>query len=61
MPFGQAYILVLGGGLCMDVCATSLPILAIGILYVFEVSARCGGGKRLESSVCKEGMCTGIV
>lgn len=59
-------IMLIGGNIAVTIiaapyeperlCVTSLPVLIIGISYAFEISARCGGGKRLESSVCKEKM-----
>lgn len=32
-------------------CVTSLPVLIVGATYAFEISAKNGGGRRLESSI----------
>lgn len=57
-------VLLIGGNIVVTIvaapyeperlCVTSLPLLILGASYVFEISAKCGGGRRLESLICKK-------
>lgn len=57
------FVMVIGGNVAVTIiaapyeperlCVTSLPVLIIGVMYSLEITAKYGGGKRIESKIMK--------